>query len=728
MPTMQGLKAKCRGGARLGAKVAKTMLIPSIVSFFGWSAFVHLFSGAWSYISLQSHHAFLCDIPAESLGCANCTDTILMCGKGVTEAGRCWQQAMNLTLKSLALSKEMKADFLAAAIDQQCSILVGTASDPVDMLESIIIQGQKTPGVPSDACSDFHCRVLITAYTNPDLTGVPGSCPNNGFAKRPEELGTCPCNNLPLTAAKFSELKSLCEPLKTYFPRWFMADVMNEQTDVCFRTTVSAAGKLSVPLYDIMAANIDCTRLIEMRDVTSVQQWFSKTVDVGPPPLIIPMQCKAIMCNAFLDSLPAADFGPGPNAAVCNWNVKSSLTMITWGTVNQIVKDCTGQFPLLGDANKIVDRICKGVVQASGNPDFDASDIAPICGNKTATPATDPAASNDPAGGATSRLLSDADAEEAALDEMQLWTAGQLEVLDAMDAGMWDRRLTDDDSAAPALNLVSRESEALDDVPPVQLLPGDEAEVVDSPAVLEALISSAATLEVMPMSRARRRLQDAAADGSSGGTTAASSAAAMEDKYEDYVTSDWSNCICYQQCVNGVQKRKVTCPDGSKCKTIVPPSARSCMCTHCSNCQVNMFLLIISGLYAFQGLCALGAFLCFLMLANYDEDDFTSTGYCTKCLGFLCKALPFLVRVFTFNTLVMLGVIALHALTPDFQPDCSESWALLYQLAVVASLWIIMSLIGRYMHGNTAMPPWLYYRARGKLVRVLFGPCRRCGP
>lgn len=251
---------------------------------------------------------------------------------------------------------------------------------------------------------------------------------------------------------------------------------------------------------------------------------------------------------------------------------------------------------------------------------------------------------------------------------------------------------------------------------------GDEAEEAEAAAEFMLEVVSAATM--------RRKLQEEGEGG--GGSSAASAAQAMEDKKEDYVVSEWSQCTCYQQCVAGVQKRKVTCPEGSKCKTIVPPSARQCLCTHCSNCQVNLFMMVHALLYGAQGTFGIVTLLCFLYLSNYEEDDFTSTGYCTKCLGFLCKAFPFFVRILTFFTLLMTLLLCMTTymsyLVDDFQPDCKESASLVLHTMIVPALWLILALVGRFMHGNQPMPPWLHYRSRNKLILLLFSPCRKCGP
>ncbi|CAD7930357.1 unnamed protein product [Amoebophrya sp. A25] len=81
----------------------QTFFSASLPTFFFWSSLFYIFAGTWCMISLPTLKAYLCGIPPEDakfhttylpkatragLGCANCTDDILTCGKSA-----CFQAA-----------------------------------------------------------------------------------------------------------------------------------------------------------------------------------------------------------------------------------------------------------------------------------------------------------------------------------------------------------------------------------------------------------------------------------------------------------------------------------------------------------------------------------------------------------------------------------------------------------------------------------------------------------
>jgi hypothetical protein len=74
-----------------------------------------------------------------------------------------------------------------------------------------------------------------------------------------------------------------------------------------------------------------------------------------------------------------------------------------------------------------------------------------------------------------------------------------------------------------------------------------------------------------------------------------------------YSTSDWGPCQCetteehiWGVCGTGFQERTVDCTSSSGC----PLSRQPCDCTHCANCQADIFILISAILFLLQAGCA----------------------------------------------------------------------------------------------------------------------------
>eukprot|EP00401_Gymnodinium_catenatum_P003605 CAMPEP_0117463120 /NCGR_PEP_ID=MMETSP0784-20121206/3410_1 /TAXON_ID=39447 /ORGANISM="" /LENGTH=553 /DNA_ID=CAMNT_0005256915 /DNA_START=10 /DNA_END=1669 /DNA_ORIENTATION=- len=193
---------------------------------------------------------------------------------------------------------------------------------------------------------------------------------------------------------------------------------------------------------------------------------------------------------------------------------------------------------------------------------------------------------------------------------------------------------------------------------------------------------------------------------------------------EDWNTGDWSHCTCYQPCMGGVKARSVTCPSGVTCKRPKPAEAESCECWHCARCNLFYTVLFFSGGYFVQGSIALLMWLAFWRISVYDEEDWSSVGFCAKILGFFCKFLPVLIRFFTIFAMIFLCVILIQAFVPLFeQQDCKSLRDFQVMAVFVTLIWVVQVSLGVYMARKQPMPPWLHSQTANKSVRILCRPC-----
>ncbi|CAE8736801.1 unnamed protein product [Polarella glacialis] len=154
---------------------------------------------------------------------------------------------------------------------------------------------------------------------------------------------------------------------------------------------------------------------------------------------------------------------------------------------------------------------------------------------------------------------------------------------------------------------------------------------------------------------------------------------AADDQLEAWSTTDWSKCTCYQQCVPGVTTRSVSCPVGVTCKRVKPPSAKACVCAHCSDCMVSWTVWGMAAGYGLNGIVGLLLFVAFLSVSGYDEDDYTDMRCCpTKTLGCICRSLPVIIKVMTYILLFATIALVVQAVVPvgEFSSDCKNSSAL----------------------------------------------------
>ena len=74
-----------------------------------------------------------------------------------------------------------------------------------------------------------------------------------------------------------------------------------------------------------------------------------------------------------------------------------------------------------------------------------------------------------------------------------------------------------------------------------------------------------------------------------------------------YTATDWGPCQCettadhpWGVCGSGYQERTVDCTSSSGC----PLSRQPCTCSHCADCQADIFILISAILFLLQAGCA----------------------------------------------------------------------------------------------------------------------------
>jgi len=199
---------------------------------------------------------------------------------------------------------------------------------------------------------------------------------------------------------------------------------------------------------------------------------------------------------------------------------------------------------------------------------------------------------------------------------------------------------------------------------------------------------------------------------------------------QEYTVTPWSSCICYMQCVPGVMTRSVSCPAGVTCQEPKPSSAQSCVCKHCSDCDVLVFVLATAAAYGATGLIAFLLWLGFVMVAQLEEDDYTEMSCGLKCLGCFCKFLPIVTKIMTYATMLLIVVLVVTALVPigELYSDCKGSTSFT-QLAIGGIVvWVVQLIVGVYMHRNKPMPPWLHTAQSSGALKLICKPLNAVGP
>lgn len=158
----------------------------SLATYFLVSAILYLACGTMVLILGQGPvEKFLCNVDCDTV-CADRSE-VLMCPKDT-----CYQAAVNLTFLESASSASdaLYADMVEASTDLQCNDFITAATDPLDMMVRLYNAGL----LGASPCSNFHCGVLKTAYTHPDLYTLSGVCTNVEQQKPLAEAETCVCS------------------------------------------------------------------------------------------------------------------------------------------------------------------------------------------------------------------------------------------------------------------------------------------------------------------------------------------------------------------------------------------------------------------------------------------------------------------------------------------------------------------------------------------------------
>lgn len=216
---------------------------------------------------------------------------------------------------------------------------------------------------------------------------------------------------------------------------------------------------------------------------------------------------------------------------------------------------------------------------------------------------------------------------------------------------------------------------------------------------------------------------------------AASSATAISPSnavatVKEFVTTSWSKCTCYRQCMPGIKKRKVTCLTGSPCQDPPPLSIVPCKCTNCAYCEVTWTIYGITAGYGVVGLTALLLFLAFLFVTKLEDDDLTDMSWRVKALGCFCKFLPIMIYSSTYVASIFVVILLVQSFLPvgTWCSDCKASGTIRMVSLSAAACWLLQMAIGIYMRRNKRMPPALHVASKKGLMSFLCAPLRAIGP
>lgn len=738
-------------------RIARVATTPGLTTYFFWMAVFYLSTGIFCLLSLPDDFKHLCTIEAslnygpanedgsmvfrqpldDDVACGGCRDSLLLCGK----ASKCWQYAVNLTLMVFDPTlKTQSATFETAAADLVCNDVVATSDDPVEMLDQLFkLAAEHVSYIEvTTACISFHCNVLENAYNvmwggtskgkkgivsavQSDLISTGGECTNTFGMKPASESSSCPCDSLTMLSKQSANFEELCVTQNVKFQRsLFIRELLHAPP--CLQLAILDQ---ETEYADIMQGFIhadNCTQYLAGTE--TAQEWFLQISDslyqheVLGEAISVPLYCKKIMCQAFADTLPLIDGTPYKNevqkasASRCSWE-EGLLAAVTMEQLTAVAKMCASFVYLrLQTAGAIAKKICENVKKPAN---------LEIC-NLTATPAPT-------VGDAIRRLTPNvAPPERRSAPQEEQASAGAPEVRrqastkkqGATVGAAATRRCEGGRCLAAPLPAASRRPAS-----PTSAAPTDSA-------ARAAQAAQPASLTRWPGARRRPAAKGEARRGPkvSGGELAGAPEAArrLQVVQTAYTYTAWSQCTCYQQCVSGVQTRSVTCPTGVKCSGTEPAAAQSCKCWHCAKCNSYYVILVFALGYGVQGIIGALLWIAFWMVSQFDEEDWSGVGICTKILGFWCKFLPGAVRFFTFFTFIILAVILYMAFIPGFrQSDCKAARFQAIAI-VVAFVWLLQLFFGVIMSRRQPMPPWLHNSSQNKTIRAMCRPCRSIGP
>jgi len=244
------------------------LLTPSLVTYFAQSGAIYVVNGLYTWLTMPAIEKILCQIPAEynktlghTVGCNNCTDNLLMCGKGW-----CYKAAMNISMivKDSGTHKSWKDMFLQAIVDRECNLKVSESVDPMAMMNAILSQRAATPNSPTDKCLQWHCQVMqLAALTNTDLSHPSGVCTNAKKTKPDYLAESCVCNSMALNFDSATSIAAACGPTSAALPSRVFVMAVGTKND-CFKTSIDPGAK------SIMNAQyVSTTKKQELRDLAS---------------------------------------------------------------------------------------------------------------------------------------------------------------------------------------------------------------------------------------------------------------------------------------------------------------------------------------------------------------------------------------------------------------------------------------------------------------------------
>lgn len=655
----------------LTVKTLRAGLTPSLVSYFFWNCAISLIFGGWVYGSSASLFTYLCNIPAQfnattgaGVGCSNCTDALLLCDKE-----DCWRHAFNFTYQTEAkvANDPFYTALQQAVLDTNCNQLAQSSSDTVDMLYSIKSMRSTSKGAsPTDACIRLHCEIFVNAVSRSKgttLTG-PGTCTNILDIKPADQATTCTCDALDVDLQVASDVAGICGPLASGLSAVIFGRMLGSK-DQCFQD--SLATQKTAKQYATLSTNINCTGLFKTSD--SVIAWFSEKDAIDSQKYsnwAIPPACLTVMCGAVAESFKMSS---------CNWTTSPNLNATEKGDLDLVITQCA--------SSNVKPQITLAL--ACSSPNLKA---LPAC---------------------TSRRL---DEDDLSLYGIEL--AEKESSAEKTDETVEPCSADSGESGKCILPTISQENQQFDHdslqraalvFSEVKGYEADDYEDIVSGRILQTSSESSTATAPSPSSTA-------------------STASTDNTQLQDYTTTAWSKCTCYQQCISGVSTRSVTCPDGVKCQEPKPSSALACTCSNCSNCNVQYLIWGLAAAYGWNGFVALLLWLAFLGVSTYEEDDYTDMGCCVKLLGCVCKSLPFFCKVNTYIIFFGTCYLIFQGLIPvSLNSDCKFPGMQFLTIGGIV-VWVLQLSVGVYMHRFKPMPPWLHTASSSKL----FKPINAVGP
>uniref|UniRef100_A0A7S4UIS0 Uncharacterized protein n=1 Tax=Alexandrium monilatum TaxID=311494 RepID=A0A7S4UIS0_9DINO len=703
--------------SQLGLRLAKFLLTANVEQYFLYNGILYLILGGITYLTNGNSHDFLCNIPPQASyggrGCEFCSDKLLLCPKQ-----DCWWMAENLTYMRSADSpdKSYYQQRLESSLDSDCRDLVVAAGGPRSMLSGIITQRASSGGVsPTAGCVTYHCAVLLNAVLRSESTDLAGlgmegaaKCTDEygvKLATTPEKKEECTCDGevLALTVEEASSFNALCGSMAASLTGLDMFRLNLRKTkDACYADTAIAYYTIMMTYQPERASqtfhNMNCSYLTQTAftafEWLTLKDYNTQLYVSGRSryTFSVPSICVLDFCDIFNQTLYYDK---------CYWADDQSLSAMTLDDFNSVSSNCPGK-------GFTVEAICKlinnGPVSLCGQY---ITSSASTGTSAAPTPSPSPAG-----GGATSRRLGTAahQPRRAAAgavaasgghqpctpgsgDVGRVCVPGSADVLSALHGGL---------TGAPR--------------PPSLPAPG-EAPLLGRPpepppAILPGIASAGGTA---------RKLQTQSA-------STQQSSSVNNDDLPDWVVSSYSQCTCLTQCTEGMQYRSVTCPSGMTCKEPKPSTSKSCVCGHCTDCQIQLVLKGLTAIYMFQGISCLLLWLAFWAVSYLKEDELSEMSCGTKFLGCFCKVWPVLVRIVVYVTLCFVLFISFVVIPGTGYMNLCSSVESLWMLAIVISVCFVLQLAAGIIMKRKPMPPWLHNSVKSGIATLLMAPIRAIGP